>query len=657
MKKALLFSVFVCLSAIINGQTVKFSDRLIESKMPDLIITDQSTNAPVPQLYPALYEQVSGPISLRQLGQSANAFGLLGVRQFLWVDPSINAASFIHRMAMPPNGPGSGFLAYDYSIDGGLTWVNNVQIYDPTLNDAHNARYPQQGIYNPSGNTDPQQAVLGYFAPTLDESNGDTWGGYGFGSHSFSTTDAPIQHDQSSSNDFLQGVPSAYTITSQGMAICVDPAKVESYLSYTDFMILTKGHYNPDTGDFEMEQFLEEMPAGGMSPVTGAAANVADTKVAFAPDGLTGFIAYLSDNGENSEESDGCYYPILYRTTDGGETWIGPFNVQLGGPNGLPVVHDYLRDELIEILFDPPLPPRDLIPFTTAFDMGLTVDHNGNPHLIFNVGVGSQEYSIYTSHAGATGCDGMVAMIHAFSTNGGQDWFGNLLGLVNTFRGEFPYTGGTPVLVDNRPYVASNHAGTKLFFSWIDTDVPENGNNDMPDIYCVGYDVINNTYSDKYLVTQFSGAWFNSFMGTGSKYVFDHGDGSYTIPFVYQQINPFELLDPVQFWYIDNFILTDADLGLIQGEKELEVYAFSVTQNYPNPSTGNTFVDITIREAAGVRITITNLIGQMVWETGTQQFEAGKHQVAIDTQRLRPGAYLYNTYVDNKLISNKMIVQ
>jgi hypothetical protein len=658
MKKALLLTFALMMSIIVVGQKeIKFREGLEESKMPETVFTTKTSNVPIPQLPQPAYKDGSSSIVLREMGQSGNGFGLLGDRQFLWANPAINTVSFIHRMNNPPQGPGSGYLAYDYSLDGGTTWVNNVQIYDPSPADFEDARYPQHGVYNPPDNTNPEEAVLGYFAATLDGTNGGTWGGYGFGSHQFSTAEPPTQHGLSTSGDFLQGVPSAYTISSQGLAICVDPAKVGSTTPYTDFMILTKGHYNPEIGDFEMDRYLEFMPAGGASPVSGVLANVSSNKVAFSPDGQIGYIAYLSDNGENTVESDGCYYPILYKSTDAGESWEGPYNVQLGGVDGLPVVLEYLRDELIEILFEPPLPEREDIPFTSAFEIDLSVDYAGNPHLIFSVGVGSQEYSIFTSHAGAEGCDGMVAMIHVFSTNGGEDWFAHQLGLLHNFRGEFPYTGGDPVSVDNRPYVASNPAGTKMFFSWIDTNVPDYGENDQPDIYCVGHDVINKTYSDQYVVTEFSAAWFNSFMGTGSKYVLDHGDGSYTVPFVYQQINPFDLIDPVQFWYVDNFMLSDADLGLIQNTDELEALNFTISQNYPNPCEGHTFVDVTTTTEASLSVDISNMIGQVVWKGQTQNVGAGKHQMRLNTAGLKTGIYLYNVYVDGKVISGKLAVK
>ncbi len=656
MKRTLLISMSIMLSVVVFGQQkIQFREGLKDYRAVERPFTDQSSNAPVPAPLPAPAQTGERAIVLRQLGTSGNGFGFLGVRQYLWADPAINAISFVHRMNVPPNGPGSGFLAYDYSIDGGATWNNNTQVYNaPSA--SFNARYPQGAFYNPAGNTDPTNAYFGYFAAVLDGSNGGTWGGYGYGAHKFSTAEPPTQHNVAATPEFLQGVPDAFTITRQGLAVCVDPTNNGVGQPYQDFMVITQGPFNPETGDFDMDRYLEFMPAGGVSPVSGNPAGVADCKVAFSPDGQIGYIAYLSNNGENTIESDGCYYPILYKTIDGGQSWDGPYNVQLGGAGGLPIVLEFLRDELIEILFEPPLPDREDIPFTTAFELGLTVDFAGNPHMIFSVGVGSQDWSIYTSHTGAAGCDGMVAMLHVFSPDGGEEWLGNNLGLMYNFRGSFPYSGGDPVSEDNRPFVASTPDGTRLFFSWIDTNIEEYSTNDQPDIYCIGYNVINNTYSNLYNVSQFSAAWFNSFMAAGSKYVLDQGNGSYKIPFVYQQINPLELGDPVQFWFVDNFVLTDSDLGVIQGTAELESFNFSVSQNYPNPCSGHTFVDITTQAAATVQVDISNITGQVVRKLADRQMNEGKHQLRIDLSGLIPGVYLVNVRIDGKVISKKMIV-
>jgi len=660
MKKILLLTFALFLGLAVFSQAVRVKPGFTESKAPNRTFNEALlTTSPqaLPPIEGKVLKSANTGIILRQLSNSANGFGFLGSRQTIWANDDINTVTFVHRMEIPPNGPGSGYLAIDHSTDRGTTWTINTETYSAAGGTLFGGRYPEGGFYNPAGNTDPNNAYHAHFAAVLDQSNGGQWGGYGYGTKSLTAGSTYTQFNVPTSGDFLQGVPSAYTISNLGRAICADPAKVGTTTPYMDNMILTTGLFNETTGDFDMDRYLVNMPAGGLS-LTGVAANVADVKVAFAPDGMIGYIAMLSNNDENGVESIGCYYPILYKTTDGGDYWDGPYNVELGGIDGIPAVLNYLSDELIETLFEPPLPAREDIPFSTAFDFGLTVDYAGNPHMIFDVGVGSQEWSLYTQLTGTTvGCEGMVAMMHVFSLNGGEDWIGDTLCLIHTFRGEFPYTGSSdPVSEDNKPMIGSTMDGTRLFFSWIDTDLPDNPDNNHPDIYCVGYDAVENTYSDKYCVTTFSAAWYSAWEGAISKYVFDNSNGTYTIPFIYQQVDPADFAQPVTYWYVDNFILSDEDLGAHVGYEELEALNFTVSQNYPNPCADFTFVDVRTNAAATLNYDITNLLGQTVWKSAALKVNEGKYKLTLQTSGLEAGVYFYNVRDGKNVISNKLII-
>jgi len=661
MKKILLLlsaTVFAIVS--FGQQNLHIKAGLKDAKASGVISKENTTTHQVSVKHGRVarpeFKSGDNNIILRNIGGAGNGFGFLGVRQYLWVDNDINSVSFVHRMLNPPNGPGSSYLAYDYSTNHGETWTVNTQVYDPTQGTLIDGRYPHGAIYNPAGNTDPANAYFGYFASTLDQSNGGTWGGYGYGTHKFGSIQAATQHNFTSSGDFLQGVPSAYDISALGRAICADPAKVGSTSPYTDNMILTTGMFNSETGDFDMDRYLVDMPGNAISPA-GVNAGVADTKVAFSPDGQIGYIVYLSNNDGNTIESAGCYYPIVYKSTDGGENWDGPYNVQLGGFDGMPGVLNYLSDAIIEAFYTPPLPAREDIPFTTAFEFGLSVDYNGNPHMIFDIGIGSQEWSIYTNYGGNTGCAGCVAMMHVYSPNGGTNWIGDTVCTMKTFRGDFPYTGGTPVSVDNRPYIASTPDGTKMFFSWIDTDIPGIGDNLQPDIYCIGYDVVNNTYSQVYNVTAFSNAMWTAYMGAGSRHVFVNGNTTYTIPFVYQEINPDDLIDPVQFVYIDNFILSDLDLGFTVGCDELQTLNFTVSQNFPNPSNDHTKFTVNLTEAGTISYDVTNMLGQVIWSANPMTAQAGTNVLNINTRNFKPGIYFYNVRMVENIITRKMVIE
>ena len=106
--------------------------------------------------------------------------------------------------------------------------------------------------------------------------------------------------------------------------------------------------------------------------------------------------------------------------------------------------------------------------------------------------------------------------------------------------------------------------------------------NISPDIFCKGYDVAARSYSDLFDVTQWTGLMWQSWMASASYYVFDHGD-EYEIPFVCQVMNPANNIDPVQFKYVDEFIITDADFIHVSTSEIPDVKNLTISNIYPNP--------------------------------------------------------------------------
>ncbi len=525
-------------------------------------VSDQSST--LPYLKPVNHpNNGTDAINVYDIGEAGNAYSLYdGGRTCVWVENDINSISFTHRMLNPPSGPGSGYIAYDFSSDGGATWLDNNQVYEaPTGLD--NARYPQGLIYNPQGNTNPSNAFFTYFLPILDQTNGDSWGGYAWGGNFLTSIPPdPTQTNQSSTppGAIFQSIPEAFHINPNGNTFVVEPSLIGGILvNYTGELLFTNGEFNTGTNDYEYTQELFEAPITSVP----SGCTIPCTKIAFSPDGQTGYVALLTNNGENTQESYGCYYPVLYKSTDGGETWNDEvINVQLGGPDGLEAVLNFMSDETLAQIYEPPLPDRVEIPFTTAYDMDLVVDAYGNPHILTTVGVGSQEWSIYTSATGEP-CNGWIAMLHIYSDDNGI-WMADTLATPNTFRGEFG--GASGISEDNRPQISITPIGKKLFFSWIDTDQPDVIHNIYPDIFCVGYDVDYNVYTEEdgnyklWNVTKMTAAWMSSYMATQSYYVFDNVN-SWEIPFVYQEMDINDPLQPVQFKYIQDFVIDADDFG------------------------------------------------------------------------------------------------
>ena len=83
---------------------------------------------------------------------------------------------------------------------------------------------------------------------------------------------------------------------------------------------------------------------------------------------------------------------------------------------------------------------------------------------------------------------------------------------------------------------------------------------------------------------------------------------------------------------------------------------FSVTQNYPNPATGQTAVNIMTRKPGNAVLEVSNLAGQRLITIEKTDLSAGNHRFIINTGQLSPGIYFYTVRFNNEIITNKMVV-
>jgi hypothetical protein len=653
MKKVLLLAVSVLAVLAVTAQTYSIKAdvkpdiepvRNIEENLINrtpVVSNEYFTEKPTGQT------KAGGIVTIIEIGESANAYGLYnGGRSAVWADDDLNSITFSHRMTA---NPGSGYVGYDISTDGGWTWTNNIQVYDPTAGGA-NARYPQGVIYNPLGNTDPANAYFTYFTATLDGSNtgGASWGGYAAGIQPLDQSVAPTQQDWSSQGAYRQNVPSTMTVNPVTGDIWVVECSLIDGLGnqYTDTLLVTKGVFNETTNDYDYTQSLVYLPSFE------AGNGAADEKIAFAPDGMTGYISLLFDNGGWEWAAGAAYYPVLLKTTDGGITWSEPIAVELSGPNGLPEVKYYLTDEQWEEFWvEPDQVHRDSVVYQTAFDHDLVVDMFGNPHIGVTIGVGGihsgTAYSILAS-------DGYGATFHIYSLDQGDTWIGKYLTHNNTFRGEFG-----EISEDNRSQMTTTKDGSKVFISWLDTDFEGVEDNIMPDIWCVGFDMSEEpyAYTDVYNVTYLSEGWLEAFMGTASHYAFTDGL-DYTIPFVYQTLAGGDPINPVQYKYIADFVINEADFINV-GSEELPVRekTFAVSQNFPNPVNGTTQFAIELNRRSNVSVEVFNIMGQSVQAHHKGNLNAGSHLIQLDMNGFASGLYFYTVKTGDQTATRKMIVQ
>ncbi len=583
MKKIVLISLIFCVSISLIAQStapkIKKGIRSHQAINKTTVAVEPFKTTPSTAAQQPTIPEYRDPqaVSVVSIGSSANAYGYGsggGQRSIVWYNEDVNVLTNFHRMGgdLDPGGY-SGDLGYDISTDGGISWTNMVETFVATepsgvyYSDA--ARYPQAVIANPEGNNDPAQAHLAFFAAVLDGSNvagGADWGGYGYGIHKIGS---PANVDTTknlrpSMGEFHQYIPSGMAYARNSNIIIVADINYNEAPEYYNTLIINRGVWSEETQDFVYEEGLLDAPIVDQDVIFRPAC----VRVAFGPDGETGYIVMLSNNGENelAMEGEKSYYPIVWKTEDAGESWSDSRNIQLDGPDGIPAILEYLTDAEIDSLFVDPDPERDEIPYTTAFDFDLVVDVNGNPHIAVGLSVqGSDDYSIISGNP-------WYAIFDIFSPDGGDQW--NAVELARPFimRGEYGAGGDDSYSEDSRVCAATNWDGTKVFFSWLDTDPEVNPEeNTSPDVWVRGFDPIANLLTADFMgedaptnVTFGSAAMWQSYFGTMSRYTIDN-DGSYVLPITYEDVTLGDPGAPVQYYYIQDFSYTDEDFSIQVG--------------------------------------------------------------------------------------------
>ncbi|MCX6247413.1 MAG: T9SS type A sorting domain-containing protein [Bacteroidetes bacterium] len=84
---------------------------------------------------------------------------------------------------------------------------------------------------------------------------------------------------------------------------------------------------------------------------------------------------------------------------------------------------------------------------------------------------------------------------------------------------------------------------------------------------------------------------------------------------------------------------------------------FNVGQNYPNPVTGLTKVNVYMQNGGDLSFKLTNLTGQTLMTMEKSNVQAGVNEFVIDGSQLPSGVYFYTVKQGDKSITKKMIVQ
>ena len=562
------------------------------------------------------------------LGKSGNAFGGSSRpgRSVLDYNIETNALTLIHRSNPASDGtPNSGYFMVDISKDGGTTWTS--QQGPIFIAGTQQARYPNGLIFSPSGNIIPDSSYISYHGPVL---TGTDYKGYGSGDNKIGNLGQKCQAIElfNTTLNYTGTIPDAGVITSQGTVWLSDKTYSFPIASgdYTDTLLLRKGKWNSSlkchTWTTTKIPFTATTTSAGVK-------NFYTTNIAFSKDGKIGYFSALAHNSFIIAPDSSAYLTV-WKSIDSGITWS----------NGIAVPFDCVNSLLgttAQTYFAGP-------------QLDGTVDMNGNLHLILAIEPSTGflpgtwgEFSIHTLDQGTT-------------------WNIQLLTKPMTMHALF----GSGTLVEyNRGQIAISKLGDKIFYVWFDTDTVSFPGvyNTSPDAYLRMYDVTANMW----------GSIMNLTVGTAVDglvtfgYLANMAKGlsfPYTLHMGYQSLNGTES-QPVDFHYICGIDIQSPPLspgapctvtGLTTDVATDLPAGFSVSDNYPNPTSGISDIEIKMNDAGTIFIEISTLLGQVIYSEYAAVV-TGNHKFTIDSSKWNSGVYFYTVKSKDFSVTKKLVVE
>ena len=99
------------------------------------------------------------------------------------------------------------------------------------------------------------------------------------------------------------------------------------------------------------------------------------------------------------------------------------------------------------------------------------------------------------------------------------------------------------------------------------------------------------------------------------------------------------------------------DIANIVGIKGISSNDLFITQAYPNPTSGMAYFNVTTKTNEDMAITVTDLLGKVVYSEIKNNVAAGITTVSLNAQDWNSGMYTYNVISGGKSATGKLIVQ
>lgn len=597
--------------------------------MPHLDHLDRTPEGPTTRPPRAKPKPVNGTnkSSVVQLGRSQNAYSMQrpSVNQLHHV-PALDAVVFVRR-ENPADHGGTltrSSLRFDHSLNNGSTWQLGTLLTPAMFGGSvpgNGIRHPNGFLYNPPGNTDPANAHVVAQAPAVSGTNNfrqQMSATAGLNSGVSSETYEDLWPGQSTG--WVHGLQWAANGHAWSIVTNVDTAN--QAVSRGEFKV-QKGTWNSNTQAMEwsvaatLTDVFHTYESSGQNFLL----NV-DWNIAFSPDGQTGYAVVV---GKLDVGPPASTYPIVWRSTDAGGTWVQQ------------PAYDFSQAQVfIDKLF--PANGSGLVrPYFN--NASITVDASGHLHLFSHVysGFHSSPDSanwIFAAPASQT-------LVHARTADGAEWTVTHVADVINT---DGDLWGGNAIRQDIRPQLARTANGAKLFLAW--SASVEEESNILPDILARAYDVNTGLYSAQKNLTQGTGAELGAYWFQLAPTVITGGGGpDYELPLAYCEPGNTDLL-PATAWYLKGVGFNEAEINVGIGKTASE----RTLVLFPNPGDGRFTLD---RAGAGAAdLWITDSTGRVLHRQGL-----GAGRQTIDASHLPAGVYTVHLADQRGMRSATLVVE
>ena len=428
--------------------------------------------------------------------------------------------------------------------------------------------------------------------------------------------------------------------------------------------------------------------------------DAAGARIAFGPDGKTGYAVFLGRLAQNFNNSaDSAFTPIVYKSTDGGTTWGSPilpgYDWACHHPECLQGVTD-LAAAFPKSYYDINTRNFSFQAYNDGAD--LTVDANGTLHFVTtlippNIYPDSLDFTFPYYYDNVTHhpiiwdfmCDGTdwktMAVDSVMSCYCGDATTDS----TNQFS-PFSSDGSTTSFLGYGAHIQVSRStdGKVVFYGWSDSD---RGNvtsyNNQPDVLMKAYDVTTGNVSATTDVTGANGTAFYPFLSDVSYY--DNAQSAWVVPVVYGRAataaiastpqNIYDGTAAMQFYYNNCGVFNAANVNTpaqvyVANSSSATVCGSSIAptgiashnafessiSNYPNPFSNTTTIAVNLSENKAVDVKIYNTIGTLVFSKNVKG-NVGQNEVTFDGGQLSSGVYYYTVTAGNEQATKKMIIQ